>query len=102
MFEATNDILNTLLSVMNQDLIIGFMFIAALGYLVNLFWTRTRKPHACNDSCTGCSSINVNEIENKFKSPLPQDFYLKRVAHFKPKINSTPANPRAEISDMFI
>jgi len=70
--DATFNLINTFLEYMNQDVIVGIVFLAALGYLVNVFWNRTRKSsHACGESCTGCSSINIDEIEKKIKSPLP-------------------------------
>ena len=70
--QATFDQLNALLKGMSQEIIIGFMFIAALGYLVNVFWTRTRKvPHACGENCTACAVMNQNSTKDKFKSPLP-------------------------------
>lgn len=68
-FSETNIITHSLAKLMNQEVIIGLMFIAALGYLVNLFWNRTRKPSSgCGENCNSCSVID--EIE-KMKGPLP-------------------------------
>ena len=54
---------------MNQDAIIGLVFLAALGYLVNIFWNRSRKP---SNSCgEGCNSCPVAENVDKIKAPLP-------------------------------
>lgn len=61
--------ISTLTTYMNQDVIIGLMFLAALGYLINIFWSRLRKPsHDCGEGCNSCSAI---ENMNKIKSPLP-------------------------------
>jgi len=62
MINITIEYINSLLDKINQELMIGIMFVAALGYLINIFWGRMGKSsHACGDSCTGCSSINVNK-----------------------------------------
>jgi len=54
---------------MNQDIVIGMLFLGALGYLVNVFWNRSRKPsHNCGEGCNTCSAID--EINN-IKTPLP-------------------------------
>ena len=54
---------------MNQEIIIGMLFLGALGYLVNMFWSRSRKPsHSCGENCNTCSAIENIE---KIKTPLP-------------------------------
>jgi len=54
---------------MNQEVIIGLLFLAASGYLVNVFWARSRKPsHNCGEGCNSCSAV---ENINKIKTPLP-------------------------------
>lgn len=64
MFRTTYEYISALISSMNQDVIIGFMLIAALGYLVNVFWTRMRRPsHACGEGCKTCSVVDhINKI----------------------------------------
>ena len=56
--------ITTFISNVNQEVIIGLMFIAALGYLVNVFWNRSRKPsHACGEGCNTCSAVdNIKKI----------------------------------------
>ena len=66
MISKTLQHITTFISNVNQEVIIGLMFIAALGYLVNVFWNRSRKPsHTCGEGCNTCSVVdNINKIDN--------------------------------------
>lgn len=72
MLKATFEGLDTLFIHMTQETIIALLFLGAMGYLVNSFWSRTRKGSAgCGENCKGCSTIDVDKIEQKFRSPIP-------------------------------
>ena len=52
-----------------QELLILLIFLAAVAYLVRMFWQQaTSNEKSCAKSCGGCSTINPDLIEKQIKA----------------------------------
>jgi hypothetical protein len=53
---------------MLQQIIIGFVFLAALGYVGRLIYRSFQAKHACSTGCAKCSAVDVEKIERQLES----------------------------------
>lgn len=53
---------------MLQEILVGIVFIAALGYVARLIYRSFQAKHACSTGCAKCSAIDVAKIERQVES----------------------------------
>lgn len=52
-----------------QELLILLIFLAAVAYLVRMFWLQAKsKQPSCAKGCGGCATINPDLIEKQIKA----------------------------------
>lgn len=53
---------------MLQQILVGLIFVAALGYVGRLIYRSFQAKHACSTGCAKCSAIDVAKIERQAES----------------------------------
>jgi hypothetical protein len=52
-----------------QEILILLIFLAAVAYLVRMFWQQAKsKQPSCAKGCGGCSTLNPDLIEKQIKA----------------------------------
>lgn len=50
---------------MVQQIVIGLVFLAAIGYLGNLIYKSFQAKHACTSGCGKCGAADLAKIEKQ-------------------------------------
>jgi hypothetical protein len=53
---------------MVQEIIIGLIFLVALGYVGNLIYKSFQAKHACSSGCGKCGALDLAKIEKTYKN----------------------------------
>ena len=52
-----------------QEILILLIFLAAVAYLVRMFWRQAKsKEPSCAKGCGGCSTIDPDKIEKQIRA----------------------------------
>ena len=52
---------------MLEEIVIGCLFIGAVGFLASIFFKNMKSSSLCPKGCAGCSTIDFNKIEKEIK-----------------------------------
>jgi len=55
-----------------QQIVIGTLFLTALGYVVRLIYKSLQAKGACSTGCGKCGAIDFDKIEAQINSKLSQ------------------------------
>ena len=58
---------------MIQQIIIGALFLAALGYVVRLIYKSVQAKGACATGCGKCAAVDFEKLEKEINSKLALD-----------------------------
>ncbi|HWA35389.1 MAG TPA: FeoB-associated Cys-rich membrane protein [Cyclobacteriaceae bacterium] len=57
---------------MFQEVVVGLIFLAALGYVVSLVYKNMQAKNACATGCSKCGAVDLEKIEKQIAAAQPK------------------------------